>query len=92
MRTESKPTKTKTLFQTVDTPYANLDRADHVWFQIADQNLNVVYKCCLCGMVTKIPPPYPTPKDWLSTTIELLTPIERAMCPYIPVAVKPGRD
>lgn len=64
------------------TPYqrpkqqATPNRTDHVWFKT-----NGVFKCCLCGAVTRRPPHYPTPPDWSPLRYERLTDDERALCP-----------
>lgn len=72
--------KSKVKHQTPETPKA--DRTDHVWIVRPGGG----YKCVICGGVTKTPPHYPTPKDWMPDGFELpLTPTERQVCPYVPV-------
>lgn len=70
---------TKRQWQEVGDP--KLHRADHVWFKLPDAE---GYKCCLCGGVAAVPPPYPTPEKWVPERFELpLTARERALCPDI---------
>lgn len=65
-------------FQTVDS--ASIDRTDHVWFM----TVLGMWKCCLCGAMTKSPPDYPTRKEWRPLRHDLpLTDEERGMCPYV---------
>lgn len=53
-----------------------VDRKDHIWFKQDN-----IFKCCLCGATTGVPPNYPTPPDWVPKTFQLLTAEERLMCP-----------
>lgn len=55
------------------------DRTDHVWWFDRKRN---VYKCVLCGGITRSEPPsYPTAKDWLPEDREALTDDDRARSP-----------
>lgn len=57
-----------------------VDRKHHVWLWRGAPLFS--YKCCLCGAVSKVPPPvYPEPAGWLPSGYEPLTPDERAQCP-----------
>lgn len=53
---------------------------DHVWFETGFEGN---YKCCLCGAVAKLPPPYPTPEDWVPERYERLLLSERALFAYV---------
>ena len=64
-----------TPYQTPQWP--SIDRKDHCW-----RHRGADYKCVLCGAVTKVPPSYPTPVDWVAGKYEKLTEAERAMLPY----------
>lgn len=52
-----------------------VDRKDHVWFKHKG-----LYKCCLCGAVCEVPPPYPTPANWMPMMYEPLNEPERMQC------------
>ncbi len=62
------------------------ERTDHIWFRDGKDR----WKCCLCGGVYrgKKPPPFPTPKEFIPDTFELLTDEERAVAPF---SLTPGR-
>lgn len=60
--------------QTVDEKKP--ERTDHIWFK-----KNGVWKCCLCGGVTRTPPPFPTPERWVAERYEKLTDEERLLDP-----------
>lgn len=63
-------------FQTVGSGRP-ADRTDHVWFFAA-----TAWKCCLCGAVEAVPPPYPTPKTYVPSQFALpVTAEELALCP-----------
>lgn len=72
--------------QMVNSP--SIDRRDHVWNRIENTDPVVEgvdhpphkYKCVLCGGVDVNPPPFPTPQDWLPSTVVELTQEERDLC------------
>lgn len=59
-------------------PGPKVDRKDHIWIRRATG-----YKCCLCGALAQIPPPYPTAKEWMPTVYAPVTPKDREACPFI---------
>jgi hypothetical protein len=67
------------MFQTTDSK--KVDRSKHIWFQRKDKD-SIVYKCCLCGAVTRRPPPDARDEgDWMPDTFEKLTDGERSFSP-----------
>jgi hypothetical protein len=71
-------------------PPAN--RGDHVWHQVHLEGGRIQYKCCLCGAVTKVKPPSPTPEEWMPDRYEELTPADRAMCPRLDSGIASFED
>ena len=62
-----------------------LNRGDHIWFHYNRRGM-MVFKCCLCGGLTKNPPGYPTAASSVANwTPELgyerLTEEERSLAP-----------
>ena len=57
-------------------------RAEHVWFKVHCGTWAGGYKCCICGGITMVLPPFPTPDEWVPQEFELpLTAEERRLCP-----------
>ena len=53
-------------------------RSDHIWVRV-----DKLFKCVLCGGVTRSPPDFPTPREWMPDRYYPLTPDERSMLPYL---------
>ena len=73
-------------FQCVSTPHKQpFDRADHVWYRYTGLHPTAQWKCCTCGALAIVPPPYPTPKEYYPIDYELpLTAEEKGMAPVGP--------
>ena len=64
-------------FQVANPANKSLCRKDHIWRFCKDH-----WKCVICGALTKVPPRFPTRKDWEPDRYEKLSEEDRALCPF----------